>query len=34
MASLLLFCKVKTVNASIKKSAIDKTDGNYFNLLV
>ena len=34
MAILVLFRKVKTVKASIKRSAIDKTDGNYFNLLV
>ena len=34
MAILVLFQKVTTVNASIKRSAIDKTDGNYFNLLV
>ena len=34
MAILVLFRKVKTVKASTKRSAIDKTDGNYFNLLV
>ena len=34
MAILVLFCKVKTVKASIKRSAIDKTDRNYFNLLI
>ena len=34
MAISVLFLKVKTNNVSIKRSAIDKTDGNYFNLFV
>ena len=34
MAILVLFLKVITVNVSIKRSAIDKTEENYFNLLL